>query len=237
MSLAPLSATAAEVTHFRTFGFVRLRGAHDDVAPAVAEAFEDVLGRSSPGRQAGAGVSRIAEHSDVLRAVLLADHRCPRLARRLLGTDVVYAGGDGVRHDGAVEWHRDGDHRALRLLKIVQYLDPLHSRTGALRIIPGTHRRGGSWDTFTAELDDPLRRLGMEPIDVPAFTVESSPGDLVAFDPHSYHASLGDCYGRRQITTTYASVPESDEARRELSDYLLADRPTLRESDDLPALT
>lgn len=235
MSLAPLSATAAEITHFRTFGFVRLRGAHDDVLTTVTEAFEDVLSRPAQDRS-GDSVSCVAERSDVLREVLLADHRCPRLARQLLGTDVVHAGGDGVRGEAAAGWHRDGGHRALRLLRIVQYLDPQHGPTGALRIIPGTHRRGGSWDTFAAEMDDPLRLLGMDPIDVPAFTVTSSPGDLVAFDPHCYHASFGAGTGRR-ITTTYASAPESDEARRELSGHLLAARPGPRESGGLPALT
>ncbi|MEU6481010.1 phytanoyl-CoA dioxygenase family protein [Streptomyces sp. NPDC047017] len=220
--------TAAEVTHFRTFGFVRLRGVQDDVVPATGDAFEDVLGRFPlVGRQGGAGVTRIAERSDVLQEALLADDRCPRLARRLLGTDVVYAGGDGVRYDGAVDWHRGSEHRALRLVAIVQHLEPLDGRTGALRIIPGTHRRGGSWDTFSADLENPLRCLGMEPAQVPAFTIESQPGDLVAFDPRAYHASFGGSAGRRRITTTYASVPESDAARRELGEHLLGDRPGL----------
>ncbi|MFE5034935.1 hypothetical protein [Streptomyces sp. NPDC056683] len=214
---------------------MHLRDVQNDVAPAVTDAFEEVFESLCPaGRAGGAGVTRIAERSAVLQEALLAEDRCPRLARRLLGTDVVYVGGDGVRHDGAVDWYRDGGHRALRLLEIVQFLEPLSSRTGALRIIPGTHRRGGSWDRFTPEMANPLRFLGMESAEVPAFAIESSPGDLVAFDPHSYRASFGGSAGRRQITTTYASVPESDEARQELSDYLLAGRSGLRGSGHLP---
>ncbi|MFF7472120.1 phytanoyl-CoA dioxygenase family protein [Streptomyces sp. NPDC008092] len=239
MRLAPLSVSAAEVTRFRTFGFVHLREVQDDVAPAITDAFEEVFAEvfaevfenpSPAGREGGAGVSRIAERSEVLQEALLAEDRCPRLARRLLGTDVVYVGSAGVRHDGAVGWQREGGHRALRLIEIVQFLEPLSARTGALRIIPGTHRRGGSWDRFAAEMADPVRFLGMEPTEVPAFTIESAPGDLVAFDPYSYHASFGGAAGRRQITTTFASVPESDEARQELSDCLAADRSGLRDS-------
>lgn len=228
MRLAPLSVTDAEVTRFRTFGFLHLRGVQNDVVPAIAEAFEDVFENfPQVGRQGRAGVARIAERSEVLQEVLLADSRCPQLARQLLGTDVAYVGGDGVRYDGATYWHRDGNHRALRLLKIVQYLEPLAGDTGALRIIPGTHRRGGSWDSFAAEMGNPLHHLGMNPAEVPAFTIDSSPGDLIAFDPHSYHASFGGADKRRQITTTYAAVPDSVEARQELTGYLLADRSVL----------
>ena len=228
MRIAPLSVTDAEVTRFRTFGFLHLRGVQNDVVPAIADAFEDVFENfPQVGRQGRAGVARIAERSEVLQEVLLADSRCPRLARQLLGKDVAYVGGDGVRYDGATYWHRDGNHRALRLLKIVQYLEPLDSDTGALRIIPGTHRRGGSWDSFAAEMGNPLHHLGMKPAEVPAFTIDSSPGDLIAFDPHSYHASFGGADKRRQITTTYAAVPDSVEARQELTSYLLADRSVL----------
>ncbi|MGW2182438.1 phytanoyl-CoA dioxygenase family protein [Streptomyces sp. NPDC001732] len=229
MKLAPFSVTEADVTHFRTFGFLHLRGIQTDAAPAIAEAFEGVFAKELPlvGRQGRAGVTRIAERSDVLQEALLADDRCPLLARRLLGGNAAYVGGDGVRYDGATYWHRDGNHRALRLLKIVQYLEPLGPDTGALRFMPGTHRRGGSWDDFAAEMENPARHLGMEPTEVPCFVVESSPGDLIAFDPHSYHASFGGADNRRQITTTYAAVPESPEGRRELSEYLLADRSVL----------
>ncbi|MFF7636808.1 phytanoyl-CoA dioxygenase family protein [Kitasatospora sp. NPDC008050] len=228
MSLTTLSVTDAEVARFRTFGFLHLRGVQNDVVPAISDAFEDVFANFPVvGRQGRAGVARIAERSEVLQELLLADGRCPRLARRLLGGDVAYVGGDGVRYDGASYWHRDGNHRALRLLKIVQYLEPLGSGTGALRIIPGTHRRGGSWDTVAAELANPLHFLGLENTEVPAFAVESAPGDLIAFDPHSYHASFGGRDRRRQITTTYAAAPESTEARRELGNYLLADRSVL----------
>ncbi|GGU81805.1 hypothetical protein GCM10010260_12880 [Streptomyces filipinensis] len=228
MKLAPLSVTEADVTHFRTFGFLHLRGVQKDVAPQIADAFEGVFERFPlVGRQGRAGVARIAERHEVLQEALLADGRCPQVARQLLGTNVAYVGGDGVRYDGATYWHRDGNHRNLRLLKIVQYLEPLGPDSGALRIIPGTHRRGGSWDTFAAEMANPDQHFGMKPTEVPAFVIESSPGDLIAFDPHSYHASFGGADNRRQITTTYTAVPESMAARQELSDYLLADRSVL----------
>ena len=229
MTTGPLSATDVDVTYFQVFGFLHLRAAQKDVAPAVSAAFERVFAARTPmvGREGRLGISRIAVRDEVLSETLLAGHRLPALAARLLQTTATYVGGDGVRYDGNSDWHRDGHHHALRLLKIVQYLEPLSRETGALRVIPGTHRRRTHWDTCAGELADPLAMLGMPPDQVPSYAIESEPGDLIAFDPHIYHASFGGSPDRRQITVTFAATPGDAEARRELAEYLLADRSQL----------
>lgn len=224
-----LSATDADIAHFQTFGFVHLRGVQRDEADRITVAFEEVFAQqpATVGRAGRAGVTRIAERSETLRKVLLAEHRCPNLARQLLAAPVSYVGGDGVRYSGPTYWHRDGDHRELRLLKIVQYLEPLDVDGGALRIIPGTHRRDTGWDGFATQLSDPERHLGVLPTDMPCFAIVSEPADLIAFDPHCYHASFGGADGRRQLTVTYAAAPQGDRALAELANYLLADRSVL----------
>ena len=229
MTTSTLSATDADVTYFQVFGFLHLRAVQDDAVPGIAAAFERVLASATPtvGREGRLGVPRIAQRDPVLSETLLAGHRTPALAARLLQTPATYVGGDGVRHGGASYWHRDGYHHALRLLKINQYLEPLAGESGALRFIPGTHRRRTQWDTRAGELADPAARLGLPPDQVPSYVIESEPGDLIAFDPHIYHASFGGRVGRRMITVTFAAEPAGAEARRELADYLLADHSTL----------
>lgn len=228
MSALSFTVSDADVAFFRTFGFLHLRSIQRGDAPAIAQAFEEVFGtHTQVGRSGRSSVARIAERSQVLEKLLLAEHRCPSVARALLGTPVSYVGGDGVRYSGATYWHRDGDHRALRLLKIVQYLEPLGRESGALRIIPGTNRVGTGWDGYAAELTDPERYLGLDATDVPCFVIESTQDDLIAFDPHSYHASFGGADGRRQITVTFAGLPADAVAKQELAKYLLADRSVL----------
>jgi hypothetical protein len=229
MITSTLSVTQADVTYFQTFGFLHLRGVQRDLAPEISAAFERVFAAApaTVGAAGRLGISRIAERDQVLREMLLADDRCPALARQLLGTKAAYVSGDGVRYGGNSDWHRDGYHSALRLLKIVQYLEPLRRQTGALRIVPGTHRRGTCWDRYTGELADPVNRLGLLPHRVPSYVIESEPGDLIAFDPYSYHASFGGSDGRRQITVTFAAVPACVAAKRELAEYLMADRSVL----------
>ncbi|MEU7575463.1 phytanoyl-CoA dioxygenase family protein [Micromonospora sp. NPDC049240] len=223
-----LSVSDSDVAYFTTFGFLHIPGILAASASAIAEAFEAVFAATTTvGRQGRAGVTRVAERSDTLRDLLLDDHRCPNVARRLLGAKASYVGGDGVRYDGATYWHRDGNHRELRLLKIVQYLEPLGPETGALRIIPGSHRRPAGWDGFAADLTDPAEQLGIAQTDVPAHIIECDPGDLIAFDPHSYHASFGGRDNRRQLTVTYAAEPGTALAQQELTNYLLADRSVL----------
>ena len=54
--------------------------------------------------------------------------------------------GDSPWHS---DWRRAGDYR---VLKIAFYLDPVDRDSGALRVIPGSHRLDG--DRFARELEE-----------------------------------------------------------------------------------
>lgn len=217
------------IRQFETFGFCCLRGAVRDRIGEIARAFDEVFNAQSakvgvPGRLS---VPRIAERQDTLRRVFIDDSWWSEFASALLTAPVRYIGGDGVRYSGATYWHRDGAHAELRLLKIVLYLEQLTRDSGALRIIPGTNRSESDWDAAVAALADPLTAYGLTPEEVPAYAIESEPGDVIAFDPHSLHASFGGGEGRRQLTLTFAATPSSPVQREELTRYLLADRAVL----------
>src|SRR5205823_12862887 len=73
---------------------------------------------------------------------LLDDDRIHGILVDLLGEEFNYMGSDGNYYVGETGWHSDGWLSTVRHVKIAFYLDPLTRETGALRVIPGSHRVG-----------------------------------------------------------------------------------------------
>ena len=93
---------------------------------------------------------------------------------RLLGRTVLPGRGKGTRYFGSSGWHADSD-LPIDSVSFVAYLDPLTATSGALRVRPGSH----------------LGEAGDEVV------VETAPGDLVAFDEHLVHGSVGGAIRRQ----------------------------------------
>lgn len=85
--------------------------------------------------------------------------------------------------------------------KLALYLDRVTAATGALRVIPGSHRYG---DRFAEDLQNTLRQsaevLGLSGDQVPAIALESTPGDVVVFNQALKHSSWGGSNRRRMFT-------------------------------------
>jgi hypothetical protein len=132
------------------------------------------------------------------RLCTLLDHpTVDGILNGLLGNDWNYLNGDGNYYTGDTGWHSDGIHTVGRYIKIAFYLDPVDADSGALRVIPGTHR----------DLEDPRRQAaraaelwGIEQAEVPCEALASQPGDLVAFNHNLMHASFGGSTRRRMFT-------------------------------------
>ena len=72
-----------------------------------------------------------------------------------------------------------------RHLKIAYYLDEgLTATSGALRVIPGSHRAGSAYADGLESSMAELQADGRGP-DVPAMTLATRPGDIVCFGPSS----------------------------------------------------
>ena len=95
------------------------------------------------------------------------------------------------------------------------YLQPVRADSGALRVIPGSHKR-----PWFDQLDErpPLRYAwaredfaGAEAADViesvPGYVCKSNPGDVVAFDARLWHASVGGSSDRQMCTLVYFNYP------------------------------
>ncbi len=186
---------------FDQFGFLHLRGFLADRIDAVIAAFEEVWQRQGGGHfgkahdgKARSCVVPFIDQSDELSS-LLDDPRITDLVGSILGDDFTYLGSDGNYYVGETPWHRDGFHRGMRFIKIAIYLDKLDGSSGALRVIPGSHRLD---DVYGKGLADVIAT--MPGAQVPAVVVDSTPGDIAVFDHNLYHASFNGGTRRRMFT-------------------------------------
>jgi hypothetical protein len=191
----------ADIEHFRTFGFVVLRGALEaaQLSEEMDRSFADGL-RSSFEAEVGGRVLSAAylpmmcETTPVSLALL--DHFAGPAAQ-LLGSPVLPVRAKGVIYFGAAAWHNDSD-RDVASIGFLAYLEPLDVDNGALRLIPGSHRR---------EFGDALRTyLAVSTSTLPGHVVPTTPGDVIVFDEHLYHASTGG-RNRRQWRVDYLQDP------------------------------
>ena len=85
--------------------------------------------------------------------------------------------------------------------KMAFYLDPLSRESGALRVIPGSHRWG---DAYAESLESQIRKSGenwgIEGWKVPAVALETQPGDIVVFNQNTKHSAWGGSDRRRMFT-------------------------------------
>jgi hypothetical protein len=214
--------TPQQIAFFDTFGFLALPQALKDDIGWICEEFEaawkarpDVVHDGSKRTTFPASfittrprLSGLIEHP--LVCGLLDD---------LLGAGWTSYGGDGNFYAGDTGWHSDvgaGTWEAKTItphIKVAFYLDRLTRDTGALRVIPGSHRFGDSYSRLVEERV-PSGALGIDGRDVPAHACEIVPGDLVVFDHRLKHAAYGGGTHRRMFTiNNFAPCPT--EERRE----------------------
>ncbi|HEX8340113.1 MAG TPA: phytanoyl-CoA dioxygenase family protein [Tepidisphaeraceae bacterium] len=221
------------IAFFHTFGFLHLRSffnvaeviAYRETAQTVLE--EDAAEHPFDGTERQQ-LQGFAERSPTLRG-LIDDPRILDLAQQLLGKALTWVGSDGNRYVGDTGWHPDGSSFDLRRVKFALYLDPLTAETGALRLVPGSHRCTLHDDLRTLlQRDDTTitpygvrasrrtdtRRsgFGLPANEVPCTVLETQPGDLVIFDQNVWHASFSGRTGRMMFTLNYAITPQTDQA-------------------------
>ena len=200
-----------EMEFFDTFGFLYFPGLLNDRIDRIIEEFETIWAAQGGGHHGGAhdGATRSAifpfpDLSDYLSS-LLDDPRIHDVATSLCGEDFNYTSGDGNLYAGDTLWHSDGyGTRPVLSIKMAFYLDPVTRDTGALRIIPGSHRTG---EPFADALDRKLQSdgpgFGVPGDRVPAHALEATPGDIVVFNHSLKHSSFGGSGRRRMFTMNF----------------------------------
>jgi hypothetical protein len=186
--------TDAEVDLFRVDGFVVLRAAFDP--DRLAREFDDALAR---GFARSGPVNVSAEASISFRYLPTMSGLTPvglgllgglrPLAAQALGREVLPVRAKAVEYHGASSLHRDSES-TLPSVGFLCYLEPLDGDTGALHVVPRSHRRGDG--------------------EASARAVETAPGDVIVLDEHLLHGSERGGV-RRQWRSDYVAWPSGDE--------------------------
>jgi hypothetical protein len=212
------------------FGFVRLRGLFRDEAPRLAEGFDAVFAANPPSmvissdedvlQRTPRATSRTYRHiiapdfverSPLLRA-LPQDPRVLGVVASLLDVPAAYRASDGHLFHCDTSWHYDayGSPLEQNTLKLSFYLDPLRADSGAIRVIPGTHDH---LSQFSRRLQETLYRApegirelyGVDAEEVPSWTVETDPGDILVWSFRTFHASFHGPEARRGFFLTFST--------------------------------
>ena len=209
--------TEAQLSMFNVFGFVVLRGVFgpDEMGAANSD-FETGLkvaeaAMERTGIRGQINWSSLRPETPFL-ASLLEDERFLGPATQILGQETIGSFSNCNSFDGdRTEWHPDVSGQDWRGVKFGFYLQPLDALSGALRLIPGSHREPLHSDMRGIELSETFkdgeRANGLSVQEVPAFVADSTPGDVVAFDNRTWHASYGGFRGRRMCTAGYFAAP------------------------------
>ena len=215
--------TTGQVDHFSTFGFTVLRGYLADrvsalraeVDTAIRDAYAVTYDERVIDGISGHYLPMASRLTPVSASLVCDDPRLIGAAEQLLGGPVIPECPEGVLYFFEAGWHTD-DGIGVRGVKFAAYFDELTAGTGALRLVPGSHH-----PEQNARLAAYSRRRGparseAEAADCqasfPGFIADTSPGDVIAFDLHTWHASTG---GRDRLawTAVYQRCPETEPER------------------------
>lgn len=215
--------TTQQLDHFATFGFVKLPGLLADQAAAlrteVDAALHDAYAATYDERVTeGMGISghyvpMASRLTPVSASLVCDDTALIDAAEQLLGTEVLPCVPDGILYFAEAGWH-DDDGIGVRGVKFATYFDQLVATNGALRFVPCSHH-----DDARPSLRAYQRSHGEG---FPGVVVDSTPGDVVAFDLHTFHASFG---GRDRLAWAieYVAVPTDEEAREKTQRWMIDD--------------
>jgi hypothetical protein len=203
--------TTAQIEHFRTFGFVAIPGLlgqcsdalRHEVDTALRDAYAPTYDQRVIDGISGHYLPMASVRTPLSTSLVCDDPVLIDAAEHLVGAPVVPSVPQGVLYFAEAGWHND-DGIGVRGVKLATYFDPLDARHGALRFVPCSHHPDAQ-----RSLSDYQRARYQ---DYPGVAVETSPGDVIAFDLHTFHTSVG---GRDRLAwgIEYLAEPRDDDER------------------------
>ena len=143
---------------------------------------------------------------------LSEDERLYGMAKQIFGEELIGHQCHASLFVGDTRWHPDHppinpypDHRYG--IKFGFYTDTLTADTGALRIIPRSHKQ-----PYYGDLKKMPGISNPDNIEnFPGFACESEPGDVVLFNLNCWHASRGGKAGRLMLEIVYYAYPKTSD--------------------------
>jgi hypothetical protein len=220
---AAFRLTPQAVAYFDTFGFLRLPGLFVDDIDRLTEGFEEIFAANATMDtnerlhfdQQRRIIPGFIEKSQRL-AGLVDDPRVVGVVTSLMGDAHEYAQSDGNLFYCDTSWHPDTYFAPLVRyhVKLSFYLDPLLGESGAIRMIPGTnHHETPFAETLRRDLRDPMaikEIYGVEHDQIPSWTLESTPGDLIVWNFRTIHASFNGGERRRLFSLNFRATTEHE---------------------------
>lgn len=209
-----MQLTPQQLAFMDTFGYLAFPGLLKDKIDKIIEEFESVFATRGGGHDhkphdgtARSCIVPFIDQSEYLSS-LIDDPRLDGIFVSLMGEDYNYIGSDGNFYVGDTGWHSDTDWSGRMrgkpprfFYKLALYLDPLTRESGALRVIPGSHKYG---DQYAEALQQAIRQSpenwGIHGSQVPAVALETVPGDVVVFNQNTKHSAWGGGKRRRMFT-------------------------------------
>jgi hypothetical protein len=212
--------TAAQVDHYRTFGFVvvpdllgaeRTEALRAEVDAALRDAYAATYDERVLDGISGHYLPMASRQTPRSLALVCDDPVLIDVAEQLLDGAALPECPEGVLYFGEAGWH-DDDGIGVSGVKLATYFEALHAESGALRFLPGSHVPGQN-----ARLAAYRSRRHAHGGDTahpayPGYVAATRPGDVIAFDLHTWHASVG---GRDRLawTIVYQRSPETEGER------------------------
>ena len=199
-----------QMDFFDAFGYLHFPNLLDDKIDKIIGEFE-LIWKNSNQNHDGTKRSVIlpfADQSEYLCS-LLDDSRIHDIASSICGEEFNYTSGDGNYYVGDTRWHSDGyGTRPVLTIKIAFYLDTVDASSGALRVIPGSHKKGSYFadslqNHLVGDKDTPSDLFGLNGHEIPAVALETNPGDVAVFNHDIKHSSWGGSNARRMFTMNF----------------------------------
>ncbi len=194
---------------FNIFGFVKVSGFFSEEIKTVSREFNDLMTKKfgkKKSHKRNYFYPQFIEHNQYLTS-LLEKSKITTLIESILGKDPIYTGSDGNIFGGSTPWHRDYLLKQ-KSVKMLCYLESVNEKSGALRVIPGSHFVE---DKFSNYLGDGLTwpeppveggfdekgffGKGNNPTkfgynkSIPNYVVKTDPGDVIVFSHNIIHCT------------------------------------------------
>lgn len=137
------------------FGYLVIPGLMTDVIEDITTEFDAEFARHADANgKLPSHLPSGVDNNERLRS-LVDDPRIDGIAAGLLGEDYNYLYSHCARFGGDTDWHPNQEAQPYPFLQIAMYLDPVGADTGALRVIPGSHKSGTYRDEVQSIIGGP----------------------------------------------------------------------------------